>query len=256
MIRRTTRGELLLRHISDTLERFPRLYCEVMRLRLRPTKRVVSGKTVICIEGFPRCANSFAVQAFHQANDPERKLHVATHLHSPAHVLECLRRHIPTIVLIRKPEECIVSWIALAIQLGKIKGRQTHKQEQLVRMRYWLRRYSHFYETLMPFKGKYVTADFPETTTDFGQVVTRLNALTNAGFSTFTHTSQTVSDIFQNSKVHLSPSALRDEIKAAVKPLYRAGSNKEIRCRAEAAYASFLDSNNVTATQSHCASTR
>lgn len=230
-----------MRRASDFLEYWPRLYCGVMRLRHRRTKRIVSPKTVICIEGFPRCANSFAVQAFHAANDPEHRAHIATHLHSPAHILECLRRRIPTIVLIREPQTALVSWLALAVQLGKLKGRQLQPENQARRMAYWTQRYAAFYERLLPFKDKFVSASFEETTTDFGAVLRRVNSLFDTDFAEFQHETARVEAIFSNSKVHLSPSSERNAVKESIYPIYNAASNLVARERAEASYVRFIE---------------
>ncbi len=129
-----------MRKVSDALEQYPALYCCVMVRRLGPQRaynRVVHPLTDITIEGFPRCANSFAVQAFRSANDVNRPLRIATHLHSTANVVQSIRLKIPTVVLIRNPGDALVSWLSLAIQLNKISETSRTDQNQLRRMTYW-----------------------------------------------------------------------------------------------------------------------
>lgn len=212
-------------------------YREVMRLRYRGTsnaRRIVAPSTDIVIEGFPRCANSFAVRAFRMDNDtdPDRPLRIATHMHSPAQVLLAVRWKIPTLVLIRHPDDAVVSFPALAVQLNKHGLADASESFMAAQISYWTQRYTQFYTSLLPVRDKIVVADFSETTSDFGAVVERLNKQTGSTFAAFEHTVGNVEHIFANSKEHLSPSPQRDLIKREFKDLYMSHGRSLLRQRA------------------------
>src|ERR671917_4320 len=92
--------------------------------RLRPNYRdlLVDRRTQIVIEGIPRSGNTFAVVAFEQAQ--RESVRIAHHLHMPAQVMRAARWHIPTLVLMRKPADAVLS---LAIREPRISIRQAMK---------------------------------------------------------------------------------------------------------------------------------
>lgn len=230
---------LFMRKMSDLISYWPSMYVSVMRLRLRgkpPYKKIISQNSAIVIEGFPRCANSFAVKAFRASNDPERLLDVATHLHSPAHVLMGLKLRLPTLVLIRDPGAAVPSLLALSTQLQKFPGKELTEREKTSLIRYWTRCYCCFYERLETRRGSYVLSDFGETTKDFNQVLNRLNTKYGKTYKPFAHTDEAVDKIFQSAKVHLSPSEERNQYKATFKEIYFSEANQQLRERAQAVY--------------------
>lgn len=232
-----------MRKASDALELCPALYCRVMTYRLgkqRAYNRVVHPQTDITIEGFPRCANSFAVQAFRSANDVNEPLRIATHLHSTANVVQSIRLKIPTVVLIRNPRNALVSWLSLAIQLNKISETSRTDHNQLRRMTYWTKRYASFYERLMSYRPAMVCLDFNEVVTDYGACIERINQRFSTEFYLFRHTEARVEEVFKRSKVHLSPSVEREQIKEEIKELYASKANSANRERAQSAYNLFL----------------
>ena len=244
MNRQSIHQELFMRRASDLLEQVPAIYCGLMRYRLgkqRALTRVASPKTDIAIEGFQRCANSFAVQAFRSVNEASTKLRIATHLHSPANVYQAVRFNVPTMVLIRNPDECLVSWLALAMQLGKLPKESLTEQNQMRRMCYWTQRYTQFYQRLMPARTSFVTVDFDEVVTDFGACIDRLNARFQTSFNRFEHSAETEKAIFAKSKVHLSPSVDREQIKQQVSAYYFSAANSNNRKTAQAMYQAFKD---------------
>jgi len=241
-------GILALRKTSDLLEKWPYLYNEVMRFKVGPQMapaRVLCKETQLIIEGYPRSANSFAVRAFKMANDKGSPSRIATHLHSPASIHLGIARKIPTLVLIRKPEECIVSWIALTFQLGKLSLDQfgTKRLERL--FAYWTRRYASFYNSILPYSEQYVSARFEDVTTDFARTIDKLNRVYSKNFELFQHTEQNVHSIFSSSKVHLSPSAERDHIKSSLSLCYLSSANLDHRERANKSYEMFIDKTGI-----------
>jgi hypothetical protein len=131
------------------------------------------------IEGFPRSANTFAVNAFQLAQPgPVR---IAHHLHEPAHVLAAVGQGVPTVLLVRPPEDTIVSSILRKPALT-IRGTAD--------------RYERFHGSLMPVAERLVVADFEQVTTDFGAVIRRLNGSYGTAFTPFDHTDENVARCF------------------------------------------------------------
>lgn len=216
-----------------------------MRVRYRGTpnaRRLVSPRTDIVIEGFPRCANSFAVRAFRMDNDPEGEMRIATHFHSPAQVSLGVQWGIPALVLTRPPDDAVVSFPALAMQLDK-HGFAAATDDVLRRhVRYWTRRYIQFHRPLLPLRDRVVIADFAQTTSDFGAVVRRLNARFGTAFTPFAHTEANAKAIYENSRIreHLYPSPVRNEMKENFRVFFDGPENNAERQRAFAAYRAIL----------------
>lgn len=199
---------------KSAIEQHPALFLTLLRLKHRRSDfrdRIVSPDSSICIEGFYRSANSFAVRCFRAANDVEDySPRIATHVHSSAHVRAALKLGIPTLVLIRPPRATVVSTKAWMIQLKKIPNARSYPLEFL------LSSYIQFYCDLLPLRGRFVTANFDEVTEDFGGIIGHVNDRFQAQFKLFNHSDLNVQQIFDSSKVHLSPSAERDAIKQSI----------------------------------------
>jgi hypothetical protein len=152
----------------------PTVYFSLYRL-LRTHKdlvRAVTPDKQVVIEGFPRSGNSFARRAFVMAQgegfDARR---IAHHLHVPAQVVRAAQWRIPTLVLIRKPKDAVLSfavWDPISVDQA-------------------LRYYVSFYETAEKYRDAYVLGLFEEVTEDFGQVIKRLNDKFGTKFSVFRH---------------------------------------------------------------------
>jgi len=170
-----------VRHYCRTLvERFPVVYLSLCRLRPKTRKLVVTKHTEIVIEGFPRSANTFAVAAFCFAQG--RPVRIARHLHAPAQVIAAVQIGIPTLVLIRHPRDAVAS---LLIRAPHISVKQALKD------------YIRFYRSILPYRDKYVVGRFEEVTTDFGQVIQRINAHFGTNFRTFKHTEENIKKVFR-----------------------------------------------------------
>jgi hypothetical protein len=72
--------------------------------RLMPRK-----DTQICIEGYPRCGNTFGVLAFQKAQ--RREVRVSHHLHAESQVRWACAQRIPVILLLRDPADAIASLV-------------------------------------------------------------------------------------------------------------------------------------------------
>lgn len=235
--------DLVRRRLSDLLECWPEAYNRVMRRRFRGRDAehwLVRPDSDIVIEGFQRCANSFAVRAFRQAQDPRVPLRIATHVHSPAQIALAARWSIPAILVIRHPGEAVVSVLAWARQLNKLPPAAFETPRLERRMRYWTRRYARFYERALPYRDSFVLAPFEEVTRDFGGVIERLNTRFGTAFRRFQHTPQAVEAIFRENAVHLSPSPEREGLKARFRAAYLSPANAANRERAGACYHELL----------------
>jgi hypothetical protein len=182
-------------------------------------KLLVVRKTQMVIEGFPRSGNTFAVEAFKQAQ--QDRVRVASHIHLPAQVIRAAQWRIPTLVLIREPADAVVS---LLIREPEIALSQA------------LKSYISFYETLMEYRNAYVLGIFEDVIKDCGAVIKQVNAKFGTQFAVFEHTEANVTDVFarceETNRIYgkglemqvSRPSLVRNELK---EPLRNALANPE-----------------------------
>jgi hypothetical protein len=205
--------------------------------RLKPSYRdlLVDRKTQIVIVGFPRSANTFAVVAFEQAQ--RERVRVAHHLHMPAQVVRAAQWGIPTLLLARKPTDAALSWVI---------------REPGVSIRQALKHYISFYEKAAEYRDSLVVGFFEEVTRDYGTVLERVNAKFGTEFSTFVHSEENVKCVFDrieevhrarrggrlDEKVVTHPSAIKAELKDALKKELEAPEVRKLIARAEAVYES------------------
>lgn len=147
--------------------------------RMRGRGEVVDGDTEIVIESFPRSASTFAVAAFRLAQEP-RAISIAHHTHVTAQVLEGVRRGLPTLVLIRDPEQALISHM---IRTPGLPARSA------------VRGYVRFYEPIEPVLPRVVVGTFEQVVRGFGAVIRRVNATYGTSFVPFEHTSANVERI-------------------------------------------------------------
>ena len=103
-------------------------------------------------------------------------MRIATGLHVPAQVIRAARWRIPTLVLIRRPKDAVLSFAI----------RDPISVEQA------LKYYFSFYETVEGYGEAYVLGNFEEVTGDFGRVIRHLNDRFGTSFSPFLHNEQNV----------------------------------------------------------------
>lgn len=168
----------------------PALYLPISRWRWRnvpgipddpgDTRPVPLRKsTAIVIEGQPRSANTFAVIAFRLAQ--RQPVEIAHHLHSASQVLEGVRRSLPTLVLVREPEEAIMSRV---ISHPPITPAQA------------LIDYVRFHRAILNVRHGYVVAPFDQVTSNFGKVIEGINERFQTTFDLFQHTEENVQRCF------------------------------------------------------------
>lgn len=200
--------------------------------------RVISHDTDMVIEGFPRSGNTFAVTAFKMSQSQPVKL--ANHLHAPAQVKMAVKQDIPTLVLIRKPEEAAVSFI---IQHNcSLTGRQVFEQ------------YLRFYRAIAPIRDKIVIAPFQQVITDFGRVIHQINQKFDTRYELFKHNKSNEQRCFEiierdslirhQGRIHekgiARPSESRQELKQRLQKQLQVPELQEIRNQANALYNQFV----------------
>jgi hypothetical protein len=206
----------------------------LLRTRKDLTRAVTPDKQVV-IEGFPRSGNSFARRAFIMAQGEGFDVtRIAHHLHVPAQVIRAARWQIPTLVLIRRPRDAVLSLVI----------RDPISVDQA------LRYYVSFYETSEKYRDAYVLGLFEEVTEDFGQVIKRINDKFGTAFSLFRHDEETVSKVFSGMEAHARkkygetlwerkvqrPAAVRERIKDEIEYDLETPKRKKLIVRAEAVY--------------------
>jgi hypothetical protein len=204
--------------------------------------RVVVRDTELVIEGFQRSGNTFAVVAFEIAQGREVK--TAHHLHAAAQIVAAAKMSIPTLVLIRDPEDVVLS------QMVREPG--TGAGQALAN---WIR----FYEHVLPCRDRVIIAGFDQVTSDFGEVIRRVNQRFDTRFAEFEHTEANVERCFdlieRNNRERYGvlsepmvarPSARRDALKDAVRQRYEVDRLAPLRARAARVYRALVPSPSVT----------
>ena len=221
--------------LKAILENFPRLYLEVLRIKRRghwSREWIVSRDTEIVIEGFPRSANSFARSAFRSCQPTVR---YATHVHSPAQIVQACRWGIPTLVLLRDPQGAVCGDLAFQFELSGSDPDQVTAQS----LNASLYRYIKFYRPLIALKSHFVVGHFPEVIADYGAVIRRINEKFGTAFVVFEHTEENAADI-KSRATHIGPNTDRDRIKSVVQRKYLEEPNQSLKLSAQEVYLAVL----------------
>jgi hypothetical protein len=220
----------------------PAAFYGLYRLARKDQGRVVTPETQLVIEGFPRSANSFARVAFNRAQ--KGTVRVASGLHVPAQVIRAARWRIPTLVLIRRPKDAVLSFAI----------RDPISVEQA------LKYYLSFYETVEGYGEAYVLGTFEEITGDFGRVIQRLNDRFGTSFSPFRHNERNVGVVLarveRNSKRKFGeahwenkasrPVAAREDTKRELERGLDDPEAERLLSRADAVYERLTSSQRIT----------
>jgi len=122
--------------------------------------------TDLVVEGFPRSSNSLTVALL--ASVQPSGIRIAHHVHVPGHVIEAVRRRLPTLVMIRDPREAVVELVFVKPELSV---RQV--------LRGWVR----FHAPLEPYRRGFVVASAAEVPEGLGDVIRRMNERFGTSFS-------------------------------------------------------------------------
>jgi hypothetical protein len=131
---------------------------------------VVTDRTELVLEGYPRSANTYALAAFRCANGNGPV--VADHLHAASSVVEGASRGLPVIVVVRDPVDAAASLI----------------QRQHVRPVTALEAYVRFHTAIRPHLDHVVVSDFEVTTSSFGSAIEAANARFGTSFAPYRRT--------------------------------------------------------------------
>jgi hypothetical protein len=171
-------------------------------------ERLVDGATNLCVEGFPRSANSFAVGAIEAAQDAS--INIAHHAHVPAPAMRACRLGIPTLILIRDPVEAVISLRGLSYQTDRRAGRPLRDDVPFAsKLEAWMT----FYDCLAPFRDQFVVAPFEVVVRDMGAVIKALNAAFGLTLTPFDHTESNVQALREQYGYHALPSDERAALK-------------------------------------------
>jgi hypothetical protein len=217
--------------------RHPWLYQAVFQNRWGYEDLLVNENTDICIEGFPRSANSFAVAAFRHAQD--EPVGIAHHNHVPAPVLTAVQNGLPTLVLIRDPVEAVISNRGLQLQIGAVEDKPMPMHVTFeMHLQGWLS----FYRTVERVKDRVVIAPFEDVIDDFGLIIERVNSRFGTEFDRFEHTSSNVEAVRSSRGYHALPSEQRTALKQQARARFVAdvGTEHDLVTTARSFYDRFV----------------
>jgi hypothetical protein len=196
---------------KTVVARYPSLAIPIARRRHGVP---VGPATDVVIEGFPRTGTSFAVAAFNLAQP--HPLNVACHVHAPAQVVAAVRAGLPSLVIVREPEDTVLSFVI---------------RNPYIAMAQAIRGYIRFYAPLLPLRAGFVTASFAEVSKDFGAVTRRINDRFGTRFGEFEHNQQMMAKVFgeieDDYRGRLSGDALERSV--ARPSAVRAGLKEQLR---------------------------
>lgn len=204
------------------------------KLRGKKTERIATKSSDICIEGFPRSANSYTVVAFRQSSKKELK--VATHMHSHANILRAIKLNIPTLVLIRRPEDAVASLRALVIETAYYEK----KKVDLVSVAYHLNWYIAFYSSLLNKRDKFVTGKFETVVSNFGQIIDDFNSKFGTDFQHIDNIEEVVKGSSDKLGYHFFPTEKRTEIKMKIKQELQQEEVQDLLKKANKLYEEFI----------------
>ncbi len=196
---------------------------------------VVRTDTEIIIEGFPRSANTFAVYAFAFAQ--MRKIRIAHHIHVPAQIIKGVKLGIPTLVLIRNPLDTLLSHLVRNPYLSPPIS---------------IRSYIHFYKTIIPYKRWFVLGEFTEVTTNFTNIIKKINKKFSTNFKLFDYNEEKTNKIFSlidiaNRKYNQGlintvarPLKQKNALKEKFRLMFQAPENKTLLNKAISIYESLI----------------
>jgi hypothetical protein len=158
---------------------YPAIYLPLARHKYGSYSLVIGSDTEFVIDGYFRSANTFAVHAFQMSQ--EKPVRLAHHLHAPAQLITAARRRIPALLLLRNPDDAILSELLY----------------DNVALPDALDAYTRFYTSLLPYLDNFVVGEFEQVTHDFGAVIRRVNAFFGTKYIEFSHTDETVHECFE-----------------------------------------------------------
>ncbi|MDB4522098.1 hypothetical protein N9100_01650 [Gammaproteobacteria bacterium] len=145
------------------------MFFSLYQLSPHNRKLMVTRKTRITIEGYPRSANTYAVYAFKYVNDLQWN-QVGHHLHVQAQIIRSVKYKIPVILLIRNPLEAVRSLVV---------------RHDFIPVSEALEDYARFYEDLYSLKDGFIVANFEDVIENFDNITGQLNVKFSCNFNVF-----------------------------------------------------------------------
>jgi hypothetical protein len=163
----------LRHHVRRPLANTQYLWDAAMYVRSAKRATLARRDTALVMEGFLRSGNTFSVAAFIVANGPD--LHIGRHLHGAQLVVRAVRLARPTVVLVRRPRDAVLSYLVRRPTLTPADG---------------LMEYLDFYRTAWQARDGFVVGLFEEVIKDFGVVIARVNRRFGTAFASFDATAE------------------------------------------------------------------
>ncbi len=187
--------------------KYPWMFFTLYKLSSYNRKLMVTRRTRITIEGYPRSANTYAVYAFKHVNEIQWN-EVGHHLHVQAQIIRSVKYHIPIILLIRHPLEAVRSLVV---------------RHDFIPVADALEDYIRFYSDLYKLRDWFVVASFDDVIEHFGKIIERVNQRFSTNFNLFPDQDEqakaAVFDEIDRRNWHLD--------KGKVTHLYRPDKNKD-----------------------------
>ncbi|MFP4353741.1 MAG: hypothetical protein ACLFUJ_01365 [Phycisphaerae bacterium] len=182
-IERTIRGEKisgwrlflwrLRARIGFFTDRWPSLHLGLLHRKF--PDHVVNAESDLLLEGYPRSSNSFTRELFLWSQD--YKVKVASHLHCSSNVRRAVELGVPTVLLVRDPEQAVPS---------------LYLKNPSLTMKLALEKYTTFYRRCLPVAKSCVVATFEQVLGDFGEVIARVNGKFGTEFGAFEHNDENI----------------------------------------------------------------
>jgi hypothetical protein len=188
---------------------------------------MVGPGTDVCIEGYPRSANTYSFHGFKLRNPDAR---VAHHLHAPIQIVRAAELGIPCAALIRPPLDAISS--LLIFRAGQLRAGLA------------IRAYEDFYTRVAEARDQVILAPFDEVLADPAMIARELNRRFDTAFDETPYDEATKADLVERIERfdrNRKPDVLRYTVprpeKEDLKPLMRRRVEEHPRFpRALAAY--------------------
>lgn len=130
-----------------------------------PSACVVGNHTEFVLDGFQGSANSYATDIFTKSQS--QPVQIAHHLHSPAQVINGVKRGLPVLITIRAPVDACLS----------LTSRWPY-----VSMSQALRSYMGYYTALLPYADQIVWSPFHTTIHDLNRAIQSVNSRFDTSF--------------------------------------------------------------------------
>jgi len=149
--------------------RYPWMFFTLYQLSPNNRKLMVTRRTRITIEGYPRSANTYAVYAFKHVNDIQWN-ELGHHLHVQAQIIRSIQYQIPVILLIRHPLEAVRSLVV---------------RHDFIPVSEALEDYVRFYSDLYELREGFVVANFEDVIEHYGKIIEQVNKRFSSNFNLF-----------------------------------------------------------------------